>query len=502
MPDRAITYARVSTDAQGDEGSSLVTQRDRCLAYCHEQGYMLVEHHEDTHTGSRYRERPGLTALRAAVRAGLCDVVVCYAIDRLSRNQAHLYVLAEELEDAGVRLEFVTESFEDSAVGRFLRSAKAFAAEVEREKIAERSIRGKIARLQSGRLIIPRTPLYGYLPNADRTGYVLNPDTSPVVARIYRSVMEGQTLRGIARQLMDEGIPSPSGGRAWAISTISTMLHLPAYTGRAWSNYRRRSHGAMPWEMEHAIELPAGTIPPIVDEATWEAVRHRLLRNRERAARNSREPFASLLRGGIARCGGCGRALTVKQYPSSTSRIYFCSNYRNDAYPCDERTIMATHTLDAQVWAALVDVIRSRPHLLMSGRFDPDAHETAARDRDRLERTIRDLTRRQRNLTRELSAMDDAGAAGAIRAELVDITGQLRVATADLAGTESRIASHAAAVDDARSVREWARRIEPRLDSMGLADRRMVLEMLSLTVSVYRRGRTPRWTMVYEPPVT
>ena len=60
--------------------------------------------------------------------------MIAYAVDRLSRNQAHLYILAEELETSGIAVQFVTESFEDSAVGKFIRSAKAFAAEVEREK--------------------------------------------------------------------------------------------------------------------------------------------------------------------------------------------------------------------------------------------------------------------------------------------------------------------------------------------------------------------------------
>ncbi len=72
--------------------------------------------------------------------------MICYAVDRLSRNQAHIYIVVEEFDRAGTRLEFVTEDFEDSAVGKFLLSAKGFAAEIEREKILERSIRGKRAR--------------------------------------------------------------------------------------------------------------------------------------------------------------------------------------------------------------------------------------------------------------------------------------------------------------------------------------------------------------------
>jgi DNA invertase Pin-like site-specific DNA recombinase len=47
------------------------------------------------------------------------------------------------VERGGARLEFVTETFEDTAIGRFILAARAFTAEVEREKIAERTMRGK-----------------------------------------------------------------------------------------------------------------------------------------------------------------------------------------------------------------------------------------------------------------------------------------------------------------------------------------------------------------------
>ena len=58
------------------------------------------------------------------------------------------------MEQAAVRLDFVTEDFENTATGQLLRSVKAFAAELEREKIVERTMRGKRERARSGRLPI------------------------------------------------------------------------------------------------------------------------------------------------------------------------------------------------------------------------------------------------------------------------------------------------------------------------------------------------------------
>src|SRR5829696_2806930 len=157
---RVAIYTRVSSSRQEDEGTSLVTQLERCRDLARTQGWKIVGEYSDTHTGTDLHERTGVTDLRSALRAGNFGVVLCYAVDRLSRNQAHVYILAEEIERYGARLEFVTEDFEQSAVGKFIRSAKAFAAEVEHEKIRERTVRGRIQRVESGKLLPGGKPLY------------------------------------------------------------------------------------------------------------------------------------------------------------------------------------------------------------------------------------------------------------------------------------------------------------------------------------------------------
>ncbi|HUZ84018.1 MAG TPA: recombinase family protein, partial [Gaiellales bacterium] len=157
---RAAIYTRVSTRGQEDN-SSLKTQRAACEQHAAAHGYQVVGVFSDVHSGAHYRERPQLGTLRELVRAGQVDVLLAYALDRLSRNQAHLYILAEEIEDHGGRLEFVTEDFENTAVGKLIRSAKTFAAEVEREKISERMTRGKRARVAGGKPLFGPKPPYG-----------------------------------------------------------------------------------------------------------------------------------------------------------------------------------------------------------------------------------------------------------------------------------------------------------------------------------------------------
>ena len=108
-------------------------------------------------------DREGLTELGAALPQGEANAIVAYAVDRLSRSQNHIGILFDKFDSAGVTMESVTERFEDTAAGRFILAARAFIAEVEREKIAERTMRGKAERARSGR--IPQATgrgLYGY----------------------------------------------------------------------------------------------------------------------------------------------------------------------------------------------------------------------------------------------------------------------------------------------------------------------------------------------------
>jgi site-specific DNA recombinase len=130
--------------------------------------------------------RPQLGAARQAVRDGAADTLLCYAVDRLGRKQAHVAIVADDVERAGARLAFVTEDVERSAVGEFIGSAKAFAAEVEHEKIAERTQRGLRARVAGGKPVGTAPPPYGLCwRDAAKSGYEIDPATVRVVRRMF-----------------------------------------------------------------------------------------------------------------------------------------------------------------------------------------------------------------------------------------------------------------------------------------------------------------------------
>ena len=137
---RAVVYSRVSTDAQERDGTSIETQEGSCVAYADARQWQVVARIRDAASGFSL-DRAGIERVREMVRRREVDLILGYAVDRLSRNQNQIGVLFDEAATGGVRLEFVTETFEDTAIGRFILAARAFVAEVEREKIVERTTR-------------------------------------------------------------------------------------------------------------------------------------------------------------------------------------------------------------------------------------------------------------------------------------------------------------------------------------------------------------------------
>src|SRR5215213_7177011 len=184
---RVHIYTRVSSQAQEDN-TSLGTQEAACRAWAAERSLPVASVAQDVWSGGD-RHRPALDDLLDRLVPG--DVVLCYALDRLSRSQVDTAIIIDRIEGAGASLALVTEDFEKSATGTFLRNAKAFAAELEREKIAERTQRGKRARVASGKPLTGLKAPFGYQwvdpekKRGSKTRMELDPDTAPIVRMMF-----------------------------------------------------------------------------------------------------------------------------------------------------------------------------------------------------------------------------------------------------------------------------------------------------------------------------
>lgn len=517
---RVIVYCRVSSRKQEEEGTSLDTQEERARVWCEARGYSIVAVYHEQHTGAELWERPLLSEAREMMRDGAADVLLAYAVDRLSRKQTHLAIVIEEVESASGRVLFVTEDFEQSAIGTFLRNAIAFAAEFEREKIAERTARGMMARMQSGKLKPGPRPLYGYrwrpVPDGTppdlakkiaRAALEPDPDTAPNVERMFTLCSEGVTLRRIAEHLNADSIPSPMGTRIWSFTTVRRILANDAYRGVAIQNrhVRQRVDGRAVTcrrpDNEH-IRLPDGTIPAIVSSELFEAVQERLRRNQREAVRNNRNPTAFLVRGGFVRCGECGCNVRTRHWkrPNGSRRAQYV--IENDG--CHHRdcpgTVIDAETLDNAVWDR-VRALVTRPEIVQREIERLRTDDPYAESRTVVERLLAENMRRRDNLTRALADVDDPDVQAALLADTTSVAQRVR----ELAAERNELAAQSKAWEVSQerlnNLCGWLETVSANIEKWTYEQKRDLFVALDLQVKLYPASHTPRYEITASLPL-
>jgi site-specific DNA recombinase len=398
LPQVAAIYVRVSSKEQAENGkTSPQTQEDGCRAWATTNGFPTSPDlvFFDKHSGEELWERPALTRLREAAKRREFAVVVCHSTERLSRDAVHLGIVVQELDRQGIKVEFVTETLDDSPDAALIRMVRAYAGKIENERRKERTMRAVRARAVAGKLIPSNRPPFGYRwgPEVDANGkltkvrLVVDPVTAPIVVRIYEDIAAGKSLRAVAGALTREGVPTPTRRSThWHPTTVRDIVKLSTYWGRPMA-LRSQSvplePGLRPY-YAHAIRrvdraegeviaLPDGVAPALVSRELAEAALARLQANREFAARNnSTNPHTALLRGGIGRCGYCDGALYVNHIharPQTNSRgihgeywVYRCRLATHTRGRCSVHAI-TTPRLDDAVWQAVCHLLRN-PHLI------------------------------------------------------------------------------------------------------------------------------------------
>jgi len=225
---QAAIYLRISLDATG-EGLAVERQRKECCAIIDARGWdVLREYVDNSISASDARKnRPGYDALVRDYQAGAFDALVCYDLDRLTRQPRQLEDWIDAAESRGLAV--VTANGEadlTTDAGRlFARIKLAVArAEVDRKSARQRSAARQRSELGKPPLGVRLT---GYTPRGE-----LVPDEADIVRRIFDTFLDTRNLRAVARSLNDANVQTRRG-KPWHPSTVQTILRNPRYAGRA-----------------------------------------------------------------------------------------------------------------------------------------------------------------------------------------------------------------------------------------------------------------------------
>jgi site-specific DNA recombinase len=229
-PKRAVLYARVSTDEQARSGYSLAQQIEALREYAAREGYEVLEEVKDAGQSGASLERPGMDRVRDLVAAGGVSMVLAQDRDRFAREPAYHYLLRREFEEHGTKIRALNDRGDDSPEGELTDGILDQLGKYERAKIAERSRRGKLQKAREGKVLAGHAPPYGFRYNDARDNYLVDEESMPIIARIFRLVgAEGHTMNATRLAYNREGVRPPSGGRYWSPKYIREAIKDDVY---------------------------------------------------------------------------------------------------------------------------------------------------------------------------------------------------------------------------------------------------------------------------------
>ena len=321
---RAACYGRKSTGHNLDlEVNSIEAQRQFCesfiAAHAGEGWEAVPERYDDAAVSGAKADRPALNRLLADARAGKFQVVVCYKLDRISRNLRDFIEITETLQRCGVRLACVAHPIDTgTAAGRAFIQVMAVFAQLERDQGAER-VRDRVRAVRrKGGYIGGATP-FGYL--ARDKHLVPDPERRDAVRLIYEAFRRTGSVKEAGRTVASLGVTRPDG-RPWNLPFIERILRNRVYVG----------------EVEFEGSVVKGENEPIVEKDLWEGVQT-ILRERRSAGARQRPSGEPHPLAGLVRCGTCGSAMSgiMAKGRHHNGKVYWYFSCRKDAKRPDHK---------------------------------------------------------------------------------------------------------------------------------------------------------------------
>ncbi|EGC01779.1 recombinase family protein [Ruminococcus albus] len=243
-------YLRLSKDDErSGESLSIENQRKVLTNYINEQGWTLYDEYvDDGYSGTSF-ERPGVQRLLEDAKNGKINLIICKDMSRFGRN----YIAVGQYVDYifpmyNIRFIALTDNIDtannNSASMEMLPIVNVFnewyAANTSKKLRAVIETNAKAGKYKT------TFAAYGYDKGEDENRTpVIDPETAPIVRRIFEMRASGANLRKIAMALNDDGILSPAdyhytkAGKAtplyshhlWSTQAVKRILHNPIYIG-------------------------------------------------------------------------------------------------------------------------------------------------------------------------------------------------------------------------------------------------------------------------------
>lgn len=385
------------------KGESIDNQIEMCKEYAEKHFDNINEFiiYEDEGFSGGDTDRPEFQKLLKDAKNKKIDALICYRLDRISRNVSDFSTTIEELNKHDIDFVSIKEQFDTSTpMGRAMMNIAAVFAQLERETIAERVRDNMLQLSRSGRWLGGRTP----------TGYESEPITyldgnmkekkmfklTPVkkeldtVKLIYKKYLEFQSLSKLETYCLQNNIKTVNN-KDYGKYTLRIILTNPVYakaTQEVYNYFYAREaqicndkskfngkKGIMAYNKKLVKKgqsvktkdidewiIAIGKHKGVIEGSDWVMTQNILNKNKKLAPRQGTSAAAML--SGLLYCKKCGNFMRVKygqKKKDSDERHYYyvCSMKDNSrGQRCDMNNLKG-ETTDEYVISELKHIIES-----------------------------------------------------------------------------------------------------------------------------------------------
>ena len=309
-----VIYARYSSHNQRE--ASIEQQVDQAKEFAARIGLEIVQTYSDKALSGKTDNRPAFQRLLKDAEAGKFQYVVAWKSNRMGRNMMNAMVNEARLQNAGVRVLYTEEDFDDTAAGRFALRSMMNVNQFYIENMAEDIRRGLMGNAR--KCMWNGIKQFGYRKSADGM-YEINPERAEILIEICHRFVSGESLASIAKDLNARGITTERGLK-WNKNSFG-FLSCERYRGVYLYGDVRIEDG----------------MPRILDDDLFFKVQEELAvrKNRNGVKRKN----ADFLLTGLLYCGTCGSPMTGLSGTSKTGATHYY-------YACAGKTNKTSKTVD------------------------------------------------------------------------------------------------------------------------------------------------------------
>lgn len=184
-------------------------------------------------TGTQAKKRPEFLKMIRLCRQRKIDIILTKSLSRFARNTVDSLKYIRELKELGIAVISEKENINTlTAESEMLITIMSCFAQAESESISKNVSWGVRQSFKNGNVPIKYKTLLGYKKGADGLPEIV-PEEAEIVRLIYRSYLDGMSLKQIADTLNSRGLRTKHKNALWQIEIVKSILVNEKYSGDA-----------------------------------------------------------------------------------------------------------------------------------------------------------------------------------------------------------------------------------------------------------------------------